>query len=243
MRSSLSSRTLAFAGVAELALATVVGVLLMSIPPVVGLGDRVKLPLLHGGSTWVDLLLFTLMGVVGLVYLVGRNDRIYAWEVGLRTVAAPLWFVNSVLGFIAASSTWDFTASKESPLAVIPTDPRLSAQVILLAAVIVVILADWLVLEKAIYKATADVVFVVVMWALMANVFLDPVKRAMHPDSPVMNSGMEIKGPFFGMVAAVLVFMLIASWVAASFVKPTSGDAASSTSESPSAESPSAHEA
>jgi hypothetical protein len=222
MRSSLSPKILALAAAAELVLAATVGVLLLRIPPVVGLGDKVKLPLLHGGSTWVDLMIFTLMGVVGVVYLFNRNDRVYALEVGLRAIAAPLWFINAVLGFIAASSTWDFSASKESPLAVIPTDPRLSAQVILLLAVVVVMLADWLVLEKTIYKATVDVLFVVVMWALMANVFLDPVKRAMHPDSPVMNSGMEIKGPFFGMVVAILAFMLIASWVASSFVHPSS---------------------
>ena len=220
MRSSLSPKTLALAAAAELVLAAIVGVLLLTIPPVVGLGDRVKLPLLHGGSTWVDLMIFTLMGVAGAVYLINRSDRTYAWEVGFRAIAAPLWFVNAVLGFIAASSTWDFTASKESPLAVIPTDPRLSAQIILLLAVVVVMLADWLVLEKRIYKAAVDVVFVVVMWALMANVFLDPVKRAMHPDSPVMNSGMEIKAPFFGMVVAIFAFMLIASWVASSFVRP-----------------------
>jgi hypothetical protein len=221
MRSSLSSRQLAIAGAVVAASAVVVGVLLMSIPPVVGLGDRVKLPLFHGGSTWVDLILFTLMGVVGLGYLLRRDDRIYAWEVGLRAVAAPLWLVNSVLGFIAASATWDFSASKESPLVMISADPRLTAQVVLLLAVAVLMLADWLVLEKLVHKAMLDIVFVVVMWALLANVFLDPVKRALHPDSPVLNSGWVIKGPFFGMVTAVFVGMMVLAWVAASFVRAT----------------------
>ena len=219
MSSSLSSKQLAIAGVVIAASAAAVGVLLMSIPPVVGLGDKVKLPLFHGGSTWVDLILFTLMGVVGLGYLLRRDDRIYAWEVGLRAVAAPLWLVNSVLGFIAASATWDFSASKESPLVMISADPRLTAQVVLLLAVAVVMLADWLVLEKRVHKAMLDVVFVVVMWGLLANVFLDPVKRALHPDSPVLNSGWVIKGPFFGMVTAVFIGMMVLAWVAASFVR------------------------
>jgi hypothetical protein len=219
MRSSLSPRQLAIAGAVVVGAAAAVGVLLMSIPPVVGLGDRVKLPLFHGGSTWVDLILFTLMGVVGLVYVVRPLDRIYAWEVGLRAVAAPLWLVNSVLGFIAASATWDFSASKESPLVMISADPRLTAQVILLLAVAVLLLADWLVLEKRVHKALLDVAFVVIMWALLANVFLDPVKRALHPDSPVLNSGWVIKGPFFGMVAAVFVGMMVLAWIAASFVR------------------------
>jgi hypothetical protein len=153
-----------------------------------------------------------------LGYLLRRDDRIYAWEVGLRAVAAPLWLVNSVLGFIAASATWDFSASKESPLVMISADPRLTAQVVLLLAVAVLMLADWLVFEKRIHKAMLDIIFVVVMWVLLANVFLDPVKRALHPDSPVLNSGWVIKGPFFGMVAAVFVGMMVLAWVASSFV-------------------------
>ena len=66
------------------------------------------------------------------------------------------------------------------------------------------------------------------MWVLMANVLLDPVKRAMHPDSPVMNSGWEIKAPFFGMVAAIFVFMMLMSWVASSMVRLAPAGAAPS---------------
>jgi len=224
MSSSLSPRQLSLAGGALAACAATIGVLLMSIPPVVGLGDRVKLPLFHGGSTWVNLLLFTLMGILALVYLIGRSPRVYAWEFGLRAVAAPLWLVNSVLGFIAASATWDFSASKEAPLVMISGDPRLRAQVVLLLIVVAVMLADSIVLEKRLHKALLDVAFVIGMWALLADVLLDPVKRAMHPDSPVLNSGWEIKGPFFGMVATILVAAIVLAWVASSFApEPASG--------------------
>jgi hypothetical protein len=228
MRSSLSPRQLSIAGGVLAASAATIGVLLMSIPPVVGLGDRVKLPLFHGGSTWVNLVLFTLMGLVGLVYLLRRSPRVYAWEVGLRAVAAPLWVVNSVLGFIAASATWDFSASKENPLLIISGDPRLRAQVLLLLIVAVVVLADWIVLEKRLHKALLDVGFVIGMWALLADVLLDPVKRAMHPDSPVLNSGWEIKGPFFGMVATILVAAIVLAWVVSSL-----SSASESTAEQP----------
>ncbi|MDR3685922.1 MAG: hypothetical protein P4L93_03035 [Coriobacteriia bacterium] len=201
-------------------LVVVVGVLVMSIPPVVGLGNKVKLPLLHGGSTWVNLMIFTLMGVFGLVYVFTRNERLYAWEVGFRAVAAPLWLVNSVLGFIAASSTWDFSGSKTSELVIIGADPRLRAQILLLFGVAVLLLLDWLVLENRLYKAVADVVFTAAMIVLMSDLFLDPVKRAMHPDSPVLNSGWDIKAPFFGMVVAIFGVMLVLSWLAASTVRP-----------------------
>ncbi len=213
MHSSLSKKTITGAFAAIGVLTVVVLVLLYRIPAVVGIGNRVKLPLFHGGSTWVDLMLFTLMGVAALIYLVRPSDRVYAWEVGFRAVAAPLWAINSVLGFIAALSTWDFSGSKESPLVIIPQDPRLSAQIVLLLGVVIVIALDWLVFERRRNKALADLLFVVLMWVLLANVFLDPVKRALHPDSPVLNSGWEIRGPFFGIVAAIFAITLILSWL------------------------------
>ena len=220
MHSSLSKRSLWLGAAAVAALAVVIGVLVMSIPPVVGLGNKVKLPLLHGGSTWVNLMIFTLMGVFGLIYAFTRNERLYAWEVGFRAVAAPLWLVNSTLGFIAASSTWDFSGSKTSELVVIGADPRLRAQILLLFGVAVLLLLDWLVLENRLYKAIADVVFTAAMLVLMSDLFLDPVKRAMHPDSPVLNSGWDIKAPFFGMVVAIFCVMFVLSWLAASTVRP-----------------------
>ena len=220
MKSSLSARSLAIAAAVVVALAVAIGVLLMSIPPVVGLGDRVKLPLLHGGSTWIDLVIFALMGIAGAVYVSTRDERVYAWEFGFRTVASPLWLLNSVLGFIAASSTWDFSASKVSAFTVVLHDPRLMAQFLMLAGVAVLLIADWIVLEKRWHKAVADVAFTVLMCVVMADIFLDPVKRALHPDSPVLNSGWEIKAPFCAMVACIFGIMLALSWVASSFVRP-----------------------
>ena len=220
MYTSLSKRSLALGAAAVVLLAAVVGVLVMSIPPVVGLGDKVKLPLVHGGSTWVNLVIFTFMGVFGLIYIFTRNERLYAWEVGFRAVAAPLWFVNSALGFIAASSTWDFSGSKTSKLVILGADPRLRAQLLLLVGVAVLLLLVWLVLESRLHKAVADVVFTAVMVVLMSDLFLDPVKRAMHPDNPVLNSGWDIKAPFFGMVVAIFCITLVLSWLAASTVRP-----------------------
>ena len=118
----------------------------------------------------------------------------YAWEVGLRSVAAPLWVLNSVLGLIAALNTWDFTGSLQSPLSAVMQDPRLVAQMVLLVGVAILILLHWLVLEKRVHKAIADIVFVVFGVVLLSDIFLDPAKRALHPDSPVLNSGSRDQG-------------------------------------------------
>jgi len=219
-RTSLSKTALATAFGAIGVLAITVAVLIASIPAVKGLGDKVKLPLFHGGSTWVDLMLFAAMGVLAVVYLIGRKDSVYAWEVGFRAVAAPLWVLNTVLGLLAALSTWDFTGSKESPLMAVRQDPRLSAQFVLLLGIAMLLLLDWIVLERRVHKATADLTFTVIATVLLSDIFLDPAKRALHPDSPVLNSGWVIKGPFFGMVLAVLGIAVILVWVIQSYVGP-----------------------
>lgn len=213
-----------FAASAVVVLGALIAVLLAKIPPVVGLGDKVKLPIYHGASTWVDLVLFTLMALVAIAFVVTRRDRLYAWEVGLRSIAAPLWLINSVLGFIAALSTWDFTGTKESPFVLVQQDPRLMAQGVLLLGVGVLVVLHWLVLDKRSHKAIADVGFVVVMWAMLANIFLDPAKRALHPDSPVLHSGWEIKGPFFGILLAIFLMGIVLAWVVSLYVGPEAAE-------------------
>ena len=201
-------------------LAIAVTVLIANIPAVKGLGDKVRLPLFHGGSTWVDLMLFAAMGVLAIVYLIGRKDSVYAWEVGFRTIAAPLWVLNTVLGLLAALGTWNFTGSKESPLMTVRQDPRLVAQFVLLLGLAMLMLLHWLVLEKRAHKSIADLSFTVFATVLLSDIFLDPAKRALHPDSPVLHSGWVIKGPFFGMVLAVLGICVILAWVVQSYVQP-----------------------
>jgi hypothetical protein len=223
MKPKPSSTAIGIVVAGVIALSALVAYLLYSIPAVKGLGDKVKLPLFHGASTWVDLMLFVFMGLAAIVYLITRRDSVYAWEVGLRTIAAPLWLLNSILGLLAALNTWDFTGSKESPLTSVMQDPRLVAQMIILLCVMILLLLVWLVLEKRWHKAIADIVFVAIGVALLSDIFLDPAKRALHPDSPVLNSGFEIKGPFFGIVLSILGITLLLSWLVSRFVGPESG--------------------
>jgi len=213
MRTRPSATTLYVSLGVIAALAAFVAYLVATLPVVVGLGSKVKLPIFHGASTWVDLMLFLMLGIAAIVYLLRRNDAVYAWVVGLRSVALPLWAINSVLGLIAALNTWDFTGSKQSPLSVARTDPRLMTQFILLIGVGIVFVLDWLIFEKRLHKAVVDVVFVGVSAVMVSDIFLDPAKRALHPDSPVLNSGWEIKLPFFGIVAGFFALTLVIVWL------------------------------
>ncbi len=182
-----------------------------AFPAVQGLGSRVKLPVFHGAMTWVNLMLFTLMGIAALAWLALKREIAYRWEEALRWVAIPMWITGSVLGMLAAMNTWDFTGSKASRFAVVAADPRLTAQFWIMLGGLLVIGAG-LLLDERYWKAVLDVTFVAAAWYLLLQAILGP-GRALHPDSPVLNSDeLGIKALFFGMVISIAVASLAGAW-------------------------------
>jgi hypothetical protein len=174
----------------------------LAFPAVEGLGTKVRMPVFHGAMTWVNLALFVVLAVMAAAYLVTRRHSLYGWIEALRFVAIPMWVVGSVLGFMAALNTWDFTGSKSSPLEVAAADPRLNAQFWIMLAGLAVLAMGFLVDERR-WLAIADIGFVAFAWIVLMRAILGP-GRALHPDSPVMNSDeIFIKMMFFGIVAGI----------------------------------------
>lgn len=186
----------------------------LNFPAVEGLGTKVRLPVFHGALTWVNLALFAVLGVVAVSYLVTRKDAVYVWAEAVRWVAIPAWVIGSALGLLAALNTWDFTGSKSSPLEVAMADPRLVAQFwIMIAGLGVLALA--LLIDEALWLAAADVAFVLLAWVVLLQAILGR-GRALHPDSPVMNSEeVFIKLMFLGIVLG----FVLASFGAALAIK------------------------
>jgi len=173
-------------------------------PAVEGLGSKVRLPVFHGAMTWVNLSLFVVLGLCALGFLVTGRDSWYRWAEAVRWVAIPMWVLGSGLGLLAALNTWDFTGSKSSPLEVVVNDPRLVAQFWIMIAGLG-ILALGLLLDDHRWLAGADIAFVVLAWVVLLQAILGP-GRALHPDSPVLNSEeIFIKLMFLGIVAGFAV--------------------------------------
>lgn len=195
---------LAVAGAAGAALFTAL------FPAVEGLGTKVRLPVFHGAMTWVNLGTFTLMAVAAAVFLATRDGRWYRATEGLRWVSVPVWVAGSVLGLLAALNTWDFSGSSSSPLEVAAADPRLTAQFWIMLAALGLVALGFLVDDDRLLAAV-DVGFVAFMWAVLLRAILGP-GRALHPDSPVMNSDeLIIKALFFGIVVSLAAVMLSAA--------------------------------
>ncbi len=183
-------------------------------PAVEGLGNKVRLPVFHGAMTWVNLTAFSVLALLAVAYLVTTRERLYSIQEGVRWIAIPMWLTGSGLGLLAALNTWDFTSSKSSPITVALEDPRLMAQLWVLIAALAVAVLPLLVDEKKLL-AGADIGLVALMWTVILRAVLGP-GRALHPDSPVMNSDeIFIKLMFFGIVAGLAVATVGAVWLIA----------------------------
>jgi hypothetical protein len=176
----------------------------LAFPAVEGLGTKVRLPVFHGAMTWVNLALFSVLAILAIAFLATSRRALYSWIEAARFVAVPMWVVGSALGFMAALNTWDFTGSKASPLTVAAADPRLAAQFWIMMLGLG-LLALGLLVDDRRWLAAADAGFVAVAWAILLRAILGP-GRALHPDSPVLNSEeILIKLMFLGIVASVFV--------------------------------------
>ncbi len=173
-----------------------------TFPAVEGLGTKVRLPVFHGAMTWVNLAAFTMLAVAAATYLITTRGRLYRFAEALRWISVPLWVVGSVLGYLAAMNTWDFSGSSASPMEVAMADPRLTAQFWIMLAGLAVIALGFLIDDER-WLAGIDIGFVGFTWAVLMRAILGP-GRALHPDSPVMNSDeIGIKLLFFGIVISL----------------------------------------
>lgn len=165
------------------------------------LGQYLKLVLFHGASTWVNLLTFTAAGALGIAFLVNGRPGTYAYCASARYTSFGLWVFNTALGILAARLTWGDAFIRE---------PRLQASFWILLLLGLAIALD-IIMDKPRLHSAFDVAIMVAVW-----VFVLVTPKDIHPNSPVLASGWDIKGLFAGMVITwgVAVFTFIRLWAA-----------------------------
>lgn len=196
----LSPRTHAmlFALIAGAVVGCVAAVLLT--PPDEKLGAMVRFVMFHGASTWVNMATFTVAGIAGLAFLLGRHGA-RAWGEAFRWISLPLWVVNSILGLLSMRLIWG---------GILWTEPRLGMTFGVLGGALI-IFAVQLIVDAPRITAALDALLAGTLWTL---VILLP--NLFHPDSPVFQSGnWTFIGTFLGMVGSVaIVAMSVAVLIA-----------------------------
>lgn len=174
-----------------------------TMPPVLQLGTLVRLVILHGASTWVNMAAFTLAGLAGLAYVVTRRDPLHRIGAGFRYIAVPWWILNTALGLLSSRLAWNSINLAE---------PRLQATFWIMLAAGIVLAVDFG-FGRSLWSSLADVAMAGVLWTLILG-----ARNFVHPDNPVMNSGLDIQVPFFGIVGTLFVAALLAAAVISSLI-------------------------
>ena len=200
-------RTTLVAGIFA-AIAVCVAAVLLT-PPDEKLGTMVRFVMFHGASTWVNMATFTLAGVFGIAFLLGKQEA-RSWGESLRWVSLPLWIVNSILGLLSMQLIWG---------GILWTEPRLAMTFGVLGGALVIFAAQ-MIFDAPRVTAALDALLAATLWTLvlvLPNLF--------HPDSPVFQSGnWEYIGTFLGMVAGVGLAAACAVVLITGRARPTKGD-------------------
>jgi hypothetical protein len=179
----------------------VTAVLVALIPADTGLLWTLRPVLFHGASTWVNLLTFTLAGILAVVYLFNRRPATYAYVAATRYTSFSLWILNTLLGMFSAYITWGSAFWSE---------PRLQLSFWILLVIGIAMAVDIL-MDKPVVHSAFDIAIALGVW-----VFVLYTPKDIHPNSPVMASGTDwgIKAVFAGLVLAwgVAVFVVIRLW-------------------------------
>ena len=168
--------------------------LVVAIPADQKLGELLKLVLFHGASTWANLVAFSLTAVLAAAFLLTRSEGVWRWESAFRTIAVPLWVVNTGLGVLSMYLSWG---------GFLWSEPRMRMTLWILLASFAVV-AVHLAFERPRLTALFDIALAVVVFG---SIGLTP--KVFHPDNPVMHSGGTIIALFGGLVAACTIAALL----------------------------------
>ncbi|MCL5046486.1 MAG: hypothetical protein M1598_06835 [Actinobacteria bacterium] len=155
------------------------------------LGDQIKLVFLHGALTWVGMLLYTIAGLTGLIYLGTRAESWYQWARAFYRTALLTWGAVIGMGYISMTVIWGGFQGEPRFIMMIGFWV-LAWAIYYLAGVLETPRA-----AAALYAAAA-----IVLWTARIS-----TGRLFHPQNPIGESNLTAIKVVF---AAILMVMLLA---------------------------------
>ena len=175
----------------------VIAVLALFGPEEGSLGSNVKIVYLHGAWVLAAEVAFAAAGLVGLLALALRRERLHQWSAALGRTGIVFWLTYLPLSLWAMEANWNglFLAEPRFRLALI-----FAITGTLLQIGLWLIDVDWV-------TSLANIVFIVAL-----RVVFSTASNVMHPPpSPIFNSGLWNIIIFF-------ILLNIFAWLAAYFL-------------------------
>jgi hypothetical protein len=175
----------------------VIAVLALFGPEEGSLGSNVKIVYLHGAWVLAAEVAFAAAGLVGLLALVLRRERLHQWSAALGRTGIVFWLTYLPLSLWAMEANWNglFLAEPRFRLALI-----FAITGTLLQIGLWLIDVDWI-------TSLANIVFIIAL-----RVVFSTASNVMHPPpSPIFNSGLWNIIIFF-------ILLNIFAWLAAYFL-------------------------
>ncbi|RJQ32108.1 MAG: hypothetical protein C4562_03515 [Actinobacteria bacterium] len=180
-------------------------IIIICAPAEQTLGQWVKLVYFHGALIWSTILVFSLSGILGIIFLVTNKLFIFNWAKKSELIAVILLAINLALSSVTMKIIWN---------AVLFTEPRFKYNVLILLFSSLILSFTYLI---DVDKLSA------VMYSIIAGLYWSMiilVGRAFHPASAISSSSnLTIKLSFF--LSALFFFTAI---VLLTLPLPTSGN-------------------
>jgi hypothetical protein len=167
-------------------------------PQDVELGAWVRLTIWHGMLKWACIVGIFGMGLVAVLFLVTKRERLYDWARALQVALLPLWVLAVFIGVMAAKLVWGSFNLAERRM-------TMSLGYTVVAAVALMLSLFW---ENRRVGSAGQIVSALAMaFGLWWITLPDPLD--VHPASAVLNSdNIGFKIAAFGMMAGCLVWVL-----------------------------------
>jgi hypothetical protein len=194
---------------AYIAMAAGIGVSLIAAflaPQDVELGAWVRLTIWHGMLKWACIVGIFGMGLVALLFMITKRDKLYDWARAMQVALLPLWVFAVVIGVMAAKLVWGSFNLAERRM-------TMSLAYILVAGVALMLSLFW---ENRRAGTIGQIVTALAMgvglWWVSQPPGINDVPDV-HPAAAVMNSG----DPAF-QIAAFFMMAGCLVWVVATAV-------------------------
>ncbi len=178
-----------------LGLAVVLGVLLYFLPSEKTLDRIIRIIFLHGALVQVGLLMFSAAGVLGLIYLLNKEESLYQWGLAAQKTAVIVWIMYTFSSVVVTYLAWG--------VAIAWNEPRVQVSANILGGCVVFLVLTLLMKHRQ-FTAVVNVVLAVLVWFL--------IKRAnivRHPFNPIGSSDSTNFKWFFIAICLTILFMVI----------------------------------